>query len=305
MYKVFIDGSAGTTGLKIFNRLSSRKDLTLLTLPEELRKDVSARKDALNSADVSFLCLPDVASKETINLIENDKVVIIDTSTAHRTADGWAYGFSELSSQKEKILNSKRIANPGCHASGFIALVRPLIESGLIEKDIDLSCYSLTGYSGGGKKMIESYGNNRPISYEAPRQYGLTQNHKHLPEMKVLTGLDKEPIFCPVVAPYIQGMQVTVPLFKSQIKGNVLDIKETLKNAYQGKVVKYLDVSEEGFISANAFANKDSMAISVYGNEDRILLVATYDNLGKGASGAAIQNMNIVLGLDETLGLNL
>jgi len=305
MYKVFIDGSAGTTGLKIFNRLSCRKDLTLLTLPEELRKDVSARKDALNSADVSFLCLPDVASKETINLIENDKVVIIDTSTAHRTADGWAYGFSELSSQKEKILNSKRIANPGCHASGFIALVRPLIESGLIEKDIDLSCYSLTGYSGGGKKMIESYGDNRPISYEAPRQYGLTQNHKHLPEMKVLTGLDKEPIFCPVVAPYIQGMQVTVPLFKSQIKGNVLDIKETLKNAYQGKVVKYLDVSEEGFISANAFANKDSMAVSVYGNEDRILLVATYDNLGKGASGAAIQNMNIVLGLDETLGLNL
>ncbi len=305
MYKVFIDGSAGTTGLKIVERLKERKDLSLITLPEELRKDVSARKEALNSADVAFLCLPDIASKETINLIENDKVVVIDTSTAHRTADGWTYGFCELKGQREKILNSKRIANPGCHASGFIALVKPLVDNGLIAKDANLSCFSLTGYSGGGKKMIESYGKDRPLSYEAPRQYGLTQSHKHLPEMKVLTGISNEPIFCPVVAPYIQGMQVTVPIFKSQLKGNINNVKEVLKNAYQGKVVKYLDVSEDGFISANAFANKDSMAISVFGNEDRILLIATYDNLGKGASGSAIQNMNIVLGLDETTGLNL
>ena len=305
MYKVFIDGSAGTTGLKIFDRLSKRADIQLITLPDEQRKDIAAREQAINAADVVFLCLPDQAAIEAVSLVKNEHVKIIDTSTAHRTNPEWTYGFAELG-LKEKIASSKWIANPGCHASGFIALVKPLVEKGLLNKDVKLTCFSLTGYTGGGKKMIEGYeSDERSSLLDAPRQYALTQNHKHVPEMSKITGLTNLPIFCPIVSDYARGMEVTVPLFATDVNGTVDDVKKTLKEYYTGKIVRYIDESEEGFLSANALDGKDSMQISVFGNEDRILLVARFDNLGKGASGAAIQNMNILLGVDETLGLDL
>ncbi|MBO5068497.1 MAG: N-acetyl-gamma-glutamyl-phosphate reductase [Clostridia bacterium] len=307
MFKVFIDGSAGTTGLKIVERLSKRQDLTLITLPDELRKDIDARKQALNSADVAFLCLPDVAAIEAVSLIDNDKTAVIDTSTAHRVNPDWAYGFPELNGLREKIKNSKRIANPGCHASGFIALINPLINAGIISKDVYLTCFSITGYSGGGKKMIAEYeSEDKPLLFDAPRQYGLTQTHKHLPEMKTLCNLNNAPVFCPIVSDYDRGMEVTVPLFKKDINGTVQDIKDVYNNLYNGKVVKFVDGGDEnGFLSANSMKNKDGMEISVHGNDDRIILVSRFDNLGKGASGAAIQNMNVLLGVDETTGLEL
>ena len=305
MYKVFIDGSAGTTGLKIFDRLSKRADIELITLPDEKRKDVCAREMAINSADVVFLCLPDNAAIEAVSLVKNESVKIIDTSTAHRTNPDWTYGFSELG-LKNKIASSRFIANPGCHASGFIALVKPLIDKGLLSKDAKLTCFSVTGYTGGGKKMIEGYENlNRSPLLEAPRQYGLTQNHKHLPEMSKITGLNNLPIFCPIVSNYARGMEVTVPLFASDINGTIDDVKKVLKEYYIGKIVRYVDENEDGFLSANAMSGSDGMQISVFGNEERILLVSRFDNLGKGASGAALQNMNIILGVDETLGLDL
>ena len=306
MYKVFIDGSAGTTGLKIFDRLSKREDISLITLPEEVRKDISARKDAINSADVAFLCLPDAAAIEAVSLIENESVKVIDTSTAHRTNPLWAYGFPELSGKRELIKNSKRIANPGCHASGFIALVNPLVEKGIIDKDVLLTGVSITGYTGGGKKMIAEYEGEKPELYNAPRQYGLSQTHKHLPEIQKLCGLNNLPVLCPIVSDYPRGMEVTVPIFKKDVKGNIEDIKNTYRELYTGKVVKFNENGDEGgFLSASAYAGKDGMEISVYGNEDRILLVSRFDNLGKGASGAAIQNMNILLGVEETTGLTL
>ncbi len=306
MYKVFIDGSAGTTGLKIFDRLSQRKDISLITLSEEVRKDISARKDAINSADVAFLCLPDAAAIEAVSLIENDAVKVIDTSTAHRTNPLWAYGFPELSGKRELIENSKRIANPGCHASGFIALVNPLVEKGIIDKNAFLTGVSITGYTGGGKKMIKEYEEDKPELYNAPRQYGLSQTHKHLPEIQKLCGLTNLPVLCPIVSDYPRGMEVTVPLFKKDVKGTVEDIKNAYRELYTGKVVKFNESGDEGgFLSASAFAGKDGMEISVYGNDDRILLVSRFDNLGKGASGAAIQNMNILLGVEETTGLTL
>ena len=306
MYKVFIDGSAGTTGLKIFDRLSKREDISLITLPEEVRKDISARKDAINSADVAFLCLPDAAAIEAVSLIENESVKVIDTSTAHRTNPLWAYGFPELSGKRELIKNSKRIANPGCHASGFIALVNPLVEKGIIDKDVLLTGVSITGYTGGGKKMIAEYEGEKPELYYAPRQYGLSQTHKHLPEIQKLCGLNNLPVLCPIVSDYPRGMEVTVPLFKKDVNGTIEDIKNAYRELYTGKVVKFNENGDEGgFLSASAFAGKDGMEISVYGNEDRILLVSRFDNLGKGASGAAIQNMNILLGVEETTGLTL
>ena len=305
MYKVFIDGSAGTTGLKIFDRLSKRADVELITLPDEKRKDVCEREKAINSADVVFLCLPDTAAIEAVSLVKNENVKIIDTSTAHRTNPDWTYGFSELG-LKDKIASSRFIANPGCHASGFIALVKPLIDKGLLSKDAKLTCFSVTGYTGGGKKMIEGYENsNRSPLLDAPRQYGLTQNHKHLPEMSKITGLNNLPIFCPIVSDYARGMEVTVPLFVSDINGTIDDVKKVLKEYYTGKIVRYVDEHEDGFLSANAMSGSDGMQISVFGNEERILLVSRFDNLGKGASGAALQNMNIILGVDETLGLDL
>ena len=306
MTKVFIDGSAGTTGLRIRERLAGRKELTLLTLPEELRKDVSARKEAMNGAGIVFLCLPDAAAIEAVGLVENPGTCIIDTSTAHRTAPGWVYGFPELVG-KGQVAASNRIANPGCHASGFIALVRPLIAAGLLDKDAALSCFSLTGYSGGGKSMIAQYeGADRDPLLNAPRQYALGQQHKHLKEMVLLCSLEKAPVFCPIVADFYSGMEVTVPLFREDLKGSVEDVKAVYRAAYTGALVRFDEAPDEGgFLSAGAYAGFDDMEISVSGNEERILLTARFDNLGKGASGAAIQNMNIRLGLAETTGLSL
>lgn len=307
MTKIFIDGSAGTTGLRIHERLEKRKDLEFITLKEELRKNTEARAEALNSCDIAFLCLPDQAAIEAAGLINNENTAIIDTSTAHRTNDAWAYGFPELTGLREKIKNSKRIANPGCHASGFISLVAPLREAGIIKADAKLTAFSLTGYSGGGKKMIAEYEDaERDILLDAPRQYGLTQMHKHLPEMVKLCSLENAPVFCPIVDSYYSGMEVTVPLFKSDLKGDINNIKETFKNYYKSGLVEYCESSDEsGFLSACSLSGKDNMQISVFGNEERILLVSRFDNLGKGASGAAIQNMNILLGADEKTGLDI
>ncbi|MBQ8203340.1 MAG: N-acetyl-gamma-glutamyl-phosphate reductase [Clostridia bacterium] len=306
MTKVFIDGSAGTTGLRIYDRLTLRKDISLLTLPDELRKNNEAKAEMLNKADVAFLCLPDAAAKESVTLVTNSNTVIIDTSTAHRTDAGWTYGFPELVGY-DKIKNSKRIANPGCHASGFVALVKPLVDAGIINTVTQLTCFSLTGYSGGGKGMIAEYESQdvNPL-YKAPRQYGLSQQHKHLKEMSAVTGLEFAPAFCPIVAPFYSGMEVTVPLFKNQLNGGIEQIKDIYKNTYRNGLVTFSDnMHEDGFISACALSGKDDMQISVFGNEDRIILVSRFDNLGKGASGAAIQNMNIVIGADETEGLSI
>ena len=302
---IFIDGSAGTTGLRIHQRLSKRKDLDLIILSENVRKDIHARKQAINEADIVFLCLPDASAKAAVALCENSSTVFIDTSTAHRTDPNWCYGFPELLGFRERIAASKRISNPGCHASGFIALVAPLVTSGIIPKDAALSCFSLTGYSGGGKKMIAQYEHSdKDVLLKAPRQYGLSQSHKHLPEMKLISELDTAPLFCPIVADFYSGMEVTVPLFTNTISGTAEDIKHVYRNTFTGKLVHFDDAcDEEGFLSASAFSGRDDMQISVSGNEERIVLTARFDNLGKGASGAAIQNMNIVLGLDETTGL--
>lgn len=307
MTNVFIDGSAGTTGLRIYDRLNDRNDISLITLSDDIRKDENARAEAINSADIVFLCLPDDAARQAVSFIKNSKTAIIDTSTAHRTNDGWVYGFPELSGKRELISNSKRIANPGCHASGFIALVKPLVEAGVLDSNVALSCFSLTGYSGGGKKMIADYECDVKSSLlKAPRQYGLTQQHKHLKEMQIITGIQNAPAFCPIVADFYSGMEVTVTLFKQDVKVNIDAIKSIYKNYYTGKLVHYADQSDEGgFLSAAALSGKDDMQLCVFGNEERIILTARYDNLGKGASGAAIQNMNILMGVDETTGLVL
>ncbi len=307
MTKVFIDGSAGTTGLRIYERLLQRDDIQLILLPEEKRKELSARADAINSSDIVFLCLPDDAAREAVTLCKNDDTVIIDTSTAHRTNSEWTYGFPEINNNRDKISASKRIANPGCHASGFVALIEPLIRGGIIKNTAKLSCFSLTGYSGGGKKMIAEYeSSERNILLDAPRMYGTSQIHKHLPEMKKICLLEHEPVFCPVVSDYYSGMQVTVPLFASDISGTIKDIEEIYKASYNSKIIHFeKNCDEGGFLSASALSGRDDMQISVFGNDERIILVSRFDNLGKGASGAAIQNMNIVLGIDETKGLVL
>ena len=307
MTKVFIDGSAGTTGLRIADRLAQRKDLELLILSDEVRKDANARKEALFAADVAFLCLPDDAAREAVALAEGSKVKIIDTSTAHRTNDTWAYGFPELAGKRQLIEHSSRIANPGCHASGFIALIAPLVEQGIIAKDAKLSCFSLTGYSGGGKKMIAQYEDeNRDVLYDAPRQYAFGQTHKHLPEIVKVCGLETAPVFCPIVADFYSGMEVTVSLFGSDIKGSIQDIRQLYASYYKQGLVKYSDATDpDGLLSAGAYSGRDDMQVSVAGNADRIILTSRFDNLGKGASGAAIQNMNILLGLDEATGLNV
>lgn len=305
MKHVFIDGSAGTTGLRIHERLADRKDLSLIILPDELRKDENARREALNAADIAFLCLPDAAAREAVALTTDPNTVIIDTSTAHRTAEGWTYGFPEIGGRRDQIATSTRIANPGCHASGFVSLIAPLVENGLLSKSAALSCFSLTGYTGGGKKMIAEYeAEGRDPLLDAPRQYGLTQTHKHLPEMAAICGLDNAPLFCPIVADFPCGMEVTVPLFAHQLKGTAEDVKAVYRSYYATGLVRYMeDASEGGFLSAAAMAGRDDLQVTVTGNADRILLVARFDNLGKGASGAAIQNMNIVLGVDEATGL--
>ena len=305
MKKVFIDGSAGTTGLRIVERLESRNDITLVTLPEELRKDTDARKQAILDSDIVFLCLPDAAAIQAVELAGNSEVKIIDTSTAHRVNPEWIYGFPELKGMRERIAAGNRIANPGCHASGFIALVAPLRQLGVIEKDANLVCFSLTGYSGGGKKMIAEYEDASPSPLlKAPRQYGLTQQHKHLKEMTAVCDLASHPVFCPIVGDFYSGMEVTVPLFKKDCKANVSELRELYRNYYNTGLV-FCDDSEDenGMISANKLSGRDDMCISVHGNDERILLTARFDNLGKGASGTAIQNMNILLGVDEKTGL--
>ncbi|MBR6719840.1 MAG: N-acetyl-gamma-glutamyl-phosphate reductase [Clostridia bacterium] len=304
--KIFIDGSAGTTGLRIYERLGAMEDIELIRLPEEERKSPEARKKAINESDVTFLCLPDDAARESVSLAGDD-VIIIDTSTAHRTESDFAYGFPELSEEhREKIKNSKRIAVPGCHAGGFIALLYPLIENGFLSPDAHISCHSLTGYSGGGKKMIAEYEAGENQLLKGPRQYGLSQNHKHLKEMVKITGLSVAPVFCPIVGDFYSGMEVTVPLFASDLlKGGIEDIKNLYKEKYNSDIVKYVEDDEEGFLSSVKYSGKDFMRVAVYGNEDRIILVARYDNLGKGASGAAIQCMNIAIGKDEKSSLEL
>ena len=308
--KIFIDGKAGTTGLRIEERLSGRDDVEIIALPEQLRKDSEARRKMLNEADVVFLCLPDDAAREAVSMIENPNTVVIDTSTAHRTLDSFAYGFPELDEQFEKkIASSKRIAVPGCHACGFIALIYPLIKSGALSPDALLTVHSLTGYSGGGKKMIAEYeADEIPSALGAPRQYGLSQTHKHLPEMMKITGLNNAPVFSPIVSSFYSGMEVTVPIFKNWLNGgfDAESIKEIYKKAYTGPIVTYKEGADEsGFLTAAALSYKDSMQIEVYGNEERIILVARYDNLGKGASGAAVECLNIALGCEKTKTLDI
>ena len=291
MTKVFIDGSAGTAGLRIHSRLEGRDDLELITLSGEARKDPAARREALNTCDLAVLCLPDAASRESVSMIENPAVRVVDTSTAHRVAPGWAYGFPELGpGRREAVISGRRVASPGCHAGGFIVLVQPLIEAGLLPASAKLCCHSLTGYSGGGKGMIADYeAPDRAEKFASARPYGLSQTHKHLPEMVGVTGLEAPPVFCPIVADYYCGMVVTVPLFKEQLNAG-FGI-EDVKACYA--------------IDSNALAGKDTMEVAVFGNEERMLLVSRFDNLGKGASGAAVQCINLMLGADECTGLVL
>ena len=305
MTKVFIDGSAGTTGLRIYERLADRKDLELLILTGENRKNNDARRQMLALADIAFLCLPDAAAIEAVSLIENDHVAVIDTSTAHRTNDAWAYGFAELSAaHREAIQNSKRIANPGCHASGFIAGCYPLVKSGLVPTDFPLTAYSLTGYSGGGKALIAEYeAVDRDARHESHRIYGTTLQHKHLPEMQKLCGLTKAPVFSPILGDFYAGMATSILLPGFDAK----TVWECIADHYAGQRIVTVAPfgGDESLVYASTYAGKDTMRIQVSGHGDQAMVTAIFDNLGKGASGAAIQNMNILLGVDETTGLNV
>ena len=305
MTKVFIDGSAGTTGLRIYERLSDRRDITLLTLPEESRKNTDERRRMLNLADIAFLCLPDKAAQEAVSLVTNPQTAIIDTSTAHRTADGWAYGFPELSpAHREAIRTSKRIANPGCHASGFIAAVYPLVAHGVVPADFPLTAYSLTGYSGGGKSLIGEYeAPDRDPRHESHRIYATSLCHKHLPEMVKVCGLTHPPVFSPILGDFYAGMATAVLLPGFDAK----TVWACLSGHYAGeKIVSVAPLGgDQSVIYASTLAGKDTMRIIVSGQKDQAMVTALFDNLGKGASGAAIQNMNILLGADETTGLNV
>ncbi len=312
--KVFIDGSEGTTGLRIHERFQERDDIELLSIAPELRKDTAERKRLINSSDITFLCLPDAAAKEAVSLVENDNVRIIDSSTAHRTCEGWAYGFAELSpSHRKAIKEGKRIAVPGCHATGFISLAYPLINGGILPSDYPVSAFSITGYSGGGKKMIAEYeSSERATEYDAPREYALSQQHKHLKEMKKITGLMNEPLFSPIVSGYYSGMIVSLPLYTSMLhdKKTPEEVHDYFTKFYQKESFVTVqpfgaEAESRGFLSGNGRSGWDGLEIFVTGNADRILLSARFDNLGKGASGAAIQCMNIMLGCEETKGLHL
>ena len=312
--KIFIDGSEGTTGLRIHERFQNRDDIELLTISSELRKDINERKRLINESDITFTCLPDAAAVESVSLVENEKVRIIDPSTAHRTEEGWAYGFPELSEKHRlAIQNGKRVAVPGCHATGFISLVYPLAASGILPSDYPISAFSLTGYSGGGKKMIAEYEESgRSQEYDAPREYALSQQHKHLKEMKNIVGLRKEPLFSPIVADYYSGMLVSVPLYAELLNDSPTPekLQGFFADYYAGqrfiRITPYGSESEsKGFLSGNARSGWDGLEIYVTGNSERILLSARFDNLGKGASGAAIQCLNIMLGCEEDKGLNV
>ena len=312
--KIFIDGSEGTTGLRIYERFEGRDDIELLRISSDLRKDVNERKRLINESDITFLCLPDAAARESVSLVENENVRIIDTSTAHRTEEGWAYGFPELSKEhRDAIKNGKRIAVPGCHATGFMSLVYPLVAGGLLPKDYPVAAFSLTGYSGGGKKMIAEYedeGRNKDTF--APREYALTQQHKHLKEMKAITGLAREPLFSPIVADYYSGMVVSVPVYTEFLTKckNPEAMTEYFANYYRGqKFVKVVENGNEdlygGMLAGNTLSGWDGLKIYITGNDERMMFSAQFDNLGKGASGAAVQCLNIVLGCEEDKGLVL
>lgn len=309
--KIYIDGSAGTTGLQIFDRLANRRDIDLVTLPDTLRKDPEARRDALNSCDIAFLCLPDEAAREAVAMIENPNVRVIDASTAHRVSEGWAYGFPELSEEHRKAIETgKRIANPGCHATGFIVSVYPLVKMGVVPSDYPFTCFSLTGYSGGGKKMIGEYESpEKPVGLNAPRVYGLIQAHKHLPEMRKICGLERAPVFCPIVDDYYKGMAATVTLHTDLLpdRPTARTVREALDDYYQYQ--RLINVAPLNWgtpmIDANAFEGRDDLMLIVSGNDERVTVTALFDNLGKGASGAAVQNMNILMGVDELTGLNV
>jgi N-acetyl-gamma-glutamyl-phosphate reductase len=312
--KIFIDGSEGTTGLRIYDRFKVRDDVELLSIDYDLRKDPQERARLINSSDITFLCLPDAAAMESVSLIENENVRIIDTSTAHRTESGWAYGFPELSAaHRNAIRDGKRVAVPGCHATGFISVVYPLVAGGILPEDYPISAFSLTGYSGGGKKMIGQYSATfRELELDAPREYALTQQHKHLKEMKAVTGLKRLPLFSPIVADYYSGMVVSVPLYTdyfSQCK-NPKELTEFYADYYKGE--KFIAVDETnganlygGMLAGNTLAGWDGLKIYVTGNDERVVVSAQFDNLGKGASGAAIQCLNIMLGCDEAKGLEI
>lgn len=312
--KIFIDGSEGTTGLRIHERFAGRDDVELLPIASELRKDAGERKRLINESDITFLCLPDAAARESVSLIENENVRIIDTSTAHRTEEGWAYGFPELSGEfRDKISKGKRIAVPGCYATGFISLVYPLIQSGILPKDYPVATFAMSGYSGAGRKAIAVYeSKDRAPEFDAPREYALSQQHKHLKEMTKITGLQRTPLFSPMVCDYYSGMIVTLPLYTDLLNGkpSLQEVQEKLAAFYEGEPfiqVMPLGIEDEtnGFLAGNARSGWDGLEIFVTGNEDRILVSSRFDNLGKGASGAAIQCMNIVMGVDEKKGLNL
>ena len=307
MIKVFIDGGAGTTGLQIVERMKKRSDVELITLDEEHRKDASARRDAIHAADAVFLCLPDEAAREAAMLAEGAKAVVIDASTAHRTAEGWAYGFPELSaSHRAAIASSKRIANPGCYASGFISLVYPLIAHDIAGKDYPFICHAVSGYTGAGKKGIAQYeAADRDRSLDSPRLYALTLKHKHLPEMQKVCSLSHPPIFNPYICDFPCGMTVHVPLYRSLLKRrlSVGELEEVFKEHYAGAKFVKVAKEESGYLAANTLEGTNLLQVFVSGNDEQILLSARLDNLGKGASGAAVQNMNIALGLDEGLSL--
>lgn len=312
--KIFIDGSEGTTGLRIHERFAGRDDVEILPIASELRKDVGERKRLINESDITFLCLPDAAARESVSLIENENVRIIDTSTAHRTQEGWAYGFPELSGEfRERIAKGKRIAVPGCYATGFISLVYPLIQSDILPKDYPVATFAMSGYSGAGKKAIAVYeSEDRAPEFDAPREYALSQQHKHLKEMTKITGLQRTPLFSPMVCDYYSGMIVTLPLYTDLLNGkpSLQEVQEKLAAFYEGEpFIQVMPLGKEeetnGFLAGNARSGWDGLEIFVTGNEDRILISSRFDNLGKGASGAAIQCMNIVMGVDEKKGLNL
>ncbi len=313
-YKIFIDGKEGTTGLQIFDRFKNRSDLELITLPDELRKDINARKKCINSSDITFLCLPDEASIEAVSLLSNNHTKIIDASTAHRTLSNWAYGFPELGIEfRNKIKNNQLVAVPGCYASGFQAIVYPLVKLGIVPFDYPFSVNAISGYSGAGKKGISQYENSeRENEFDAPRLYAMGQMHKHLKEMKLISGLKEEPLFNPYVCDFYEGMLVTVPFYVDKLNKKITpkEIHEILFNYYKGqkfiKVMPFLEKgTETGFLSANHLAGKDYLEIYVSGNENRISITSCLDNLGKGASGAAIECMNIMLGIEDDFGLNI
>jgi len=309
--KIFIDGQEGTTGLQIYDRLAARDDLELLIINPVKRKDLTERKKLLNAADLVFLCLPDAAAVEAVELIDNPHTRVIDASTAHRTAEGWVYGFPELTGQREKIAGAKRVANPGCYATGFISLIRPLVEQGILPVTSDIPCHALSGYTGAGKKAIAQYeGPDREPELDSPRHYAVTLRHKHIPEMVKVCGLEKPPLFCPIICDFPQGMVVTVPLNLSQLRkgASIESLRALYDGYYKASAVVELrpgDAPACGYIGSNNLAGKDTLQIFVCGNEEQVMLSSRLDNLGKGASGAAVQNMNLMLGFEETRGLNL